>query len=205
LPDELRGQWESFYPYDFYDYPWIGTEMQRQAAFRFPVYSVGSSFLFDTLYFSPTEDDSWDMQVKYSFLGVKMLIHSYIEPLLDSVMQQILIAAETDLSVNEWINELRTSPPTFGWNWRTIANTHRRSNHSYGIALDLLPRNLKGRRTYWQWNPRDETINMDNYYLPPDAVIQAFEKHGFIWGGKWDLIDTMHFEYRPEILLLNKE
>jgi hypothetical protein len=31
----------------------------------------------------------------------------------------------------------------------------------------------------------------------PDVI---FEKHGFIWGGKWYHYDTMHFEYRPELL-----
>ncbi|MDP3291618.1 MAG: M15 family metallopeptidase, partial [Sulfuricurvum sp.] len=24
--------------------------------------------------------------------------------------------------------------------------------------------------------------------------------HGFIWGGRWYHYDTMHFEYRPELL-----
>jgi peptidoglycan LD-endopeptidase CwlK len=28
----------------------------------------------------------------------------------------------------------------------------------------------------------------------------VFEKHGFIWGAKWYHYDTMHFEYRPELL-----
>ena len=27
-----------------------------------------------------------------------------------------------------------------------------------------------------------------------------FEKHGFIWGGRWYHYDTMHFEYRPELV-----
>ena len=202
LPEELRGQWENHYPYDFYIYPWIGTDRHRRAAFNNPVYSVGSSFLFDTLYASPTEDDSWYWQEKYSFLGVKMLIHSYIKPFLNRVSDQILAAAQNDPAVNAWIAELRTSPPSFGWNWRTIAGTSRRSNHSYGTAVDLLPGNLRGRSTYWRWGGGG--INdTENFYKPPEAVIKAFEDHGFIWGGKWDLIDTMHFEYRPEILLLN--
>jgi hypothetical protein len=38
--------------------------------------------------------------------------------------------------------------------------------------------------------------------MPPAAVIGAFEKQGFVWGGKWLFFDTMHFEYRPEILLM---
>ena len=202
LPGELRERWEEFYPYDFYIYPWAGTVGQRQAAFDNPVYSVGSSFLFDTIYFSPTEDDSWNMQEMYSFLGVKMIIHSYIKPLLDLVQERIHSASRNDPSIDEWISELRTSPPSFGWNWRSIAGTSRRSNHSYGTAIDLLPRSLRGLYTYWQWGTTD-TVNRETHYIPPDAVIEAFRIYGFIWGGHWDLIDTMHFEYRPEILLLN--
>ena len=34
----------------------------------------------------------------------------------------------------------------------------------------------------------------------PAEIIAAFEKHGFIWGGRWYHYDTMHFEYRPELL-----
>ena len=37
--------------------------------------------------------------------------------------------------------------------------------------------------------------------LIPHAVVEIFERHGFIWGGKWFHYDTMHFEYRPELLL----
>jgi hypothetical protein len=202
LPEELRKQWADYPPYDFYIYPWIGTARQRKAAYDNPVYSIGSSFLFDTLYASLTEDSSWDLQEKYSFLGVKILIHPYIKPILDRVSDQIRTAARTDPSINKWIAELQTSPPG-GWNWRSILGTNRRSNHSYGTAVDLLPRDLKGRRTYWRLDAANSTIDQKNYYLPPEAVIKAFEDNGFIWGCKWDLIDTMHFEYRPEILLIN--
>ncbi|MGW8266533.1 MAG: M15 family metallopeptidase, partial [Longimicrobiales bacterium] len=38
----------------------------------------------------------------------------------------------------------------------------------------------------------------------PPAVVEAFERHGFVWGGKWAHFDTMHFEYRPEILYYNR-
>lgn len=34
----------------------------------------------------------------------------------------------------------------------------------------------------------------------PQALIDIFEKHGFIWGGRWYHYDTMHFEYRSEII-----
>jgi hypothetical protein len=34
----------------------------------------------------------------------------------------------------------------------------------------------------------------------PQGIVDIFEKHGFIWGGKWYHYDTMHFEYRPELV-----
>jgi len=204
LPEELRSQWERYLPYDLYAYPWTGNDAQRKIFQENPVYSVGSSFLFDTLYASPAEDDSWELQEKFNFLGVKMLVHPYIKPKLNLVLEQIKIAARTDPTINEWISELHTGTPGFGWNWRVIAGTSRRSNHSYGTAIDLLPRDLKGRLTYWRWNEKEtKKINRKNYYMPPEKVIKIFEEYGFIWGGNWALIDTMHFEYRPELLLLN--
>jgi D-alanyl-D-alanine carboxypeptidase len=30
--------------------------------------------------------------------------------------------------------------------------------------------------------------------------VRIFEKQGFVWGGYWYHFDTMHFEYRPELL-----
>ena len=32
-----------------------------------------------------------------------------------------------------------------------------------------------------------------------------FERHGFIWGAKWFHVDSMHFEYRPELIALAKQ
>ena len=34
---------------------------------------------------------------------------------------------------------------------------------------------------------------------------EHFEKHGFIWGGKWIIWDNMHFEYRPEVVIYNRK
>ena len=34
----------------------------------------------------------------------------------------------------------------------------------------------------------------------PLEIVEAFEHEGFIWGGQWAHYDTMHFEYRPELL-----
>ena len=46
--------------------------------------------------------------------------------------------------------------------------------------------------------PNSEHLNENRQQSAGYAHI--FERHGFIWGGKWHHYDTMHFEYRPELL-----
>jgi hypothetical protein len=94
-----------------------------------------------------------------------------------------------------------------GWNWRNIADTETRSFHSYGVAIDIIPRSWGGKETYWMWaiqrKPEWWNISYNERYHPPAAVIKAFEAYGFAWGGKWTYFDTMHFEYRPEVFIIN--
>jgi hypothetical protein len=82
--------------------------------------------------------------------------------------------------------------------WRNIAGTHRHSMHSFGMTIDL---NTKY-SDYWQWTCKCSNENADLRYRNriPQTIIDIFEKHGFIWGGKWYHYDTMHFEYRPELV-----
>ena len=80
------------------------------------------------------------------------------------------------------------------YNCRAVADTGEPSPHSYGIAIDL---NLKF-SDYWFWHPHTGKIAYHNRM--PKEIVAIFEKHGFIWGGKWYHYDTMHFEYRPELL-----
>jgi hypothetical protein len=85
------------------------------------------------------------------------------------------------------------------FNWRKVAGTERLSNHSFATAIDL---NIK-KAAYWRWqSPAQlETFSRKNW---PTEIIETFERHGFIWGGKWWHFDTMHFEYRPEIMAYAK-
>ncbi|MCI6802837.1 MAG: M15 family metallopeptidase [Prevotellaceae bacterium] len=56
---------------------------------------------------------------------------------------------------------------------------------------------------YWLWsNPKcSETDKIQYTNRIPIEIVKVFEKHGFIWGGKWYHYDTMHFEYRPEFFI----
>ena len=92
----------------------------------------------------------------------------------------------------EYAKRLLPLAGTFAW--RPIARTERLSAHSFGVAIDL---NAK-RNGYWQWNKGEDPLALRRDF--PDAVVKAFERHGFIWGGKWAEYDIMHFEYRPELI-----
>ena len=58
------------------------------------------------------------------------------------------------------------------------------SLHSFGIAVDI---NAKT-------NPISETELITDI---PQCVVEAFERYGFVWGGKWEARKhAMHFEWR---------
>ncbi len=84
------------------------------------------------------------------------------------------------------------------FNWRYIAGSKRLSMHSFGMTIDLNTKYAN----YWQWDCKcqDEGAKLVYHNSIPDGLVEIFEKHGFIWGGKWVHYDTMHFEYRPEMV-----
>ena len=86
------------------------------------------------------------------------------------------------------------------FNWRVIAGTDRMSSHSFGTAIDINT-DLGG---YWRWSSAVEgqVAQYDNKI--PEALVRAMERYGFIWGGKWNNFDGMHFEYRPELILFSR-
>ncbi|AXX95644.1 M15 family metallopeptidase [Arcobacter ellisii] len=84
--------------------------------------------------------------------------------------------------------------PSGAFNWRKISETNRLSVHSFGIAIDL---NVKDSH-YWLWDKGKKDFTYKNKI--PLEIVEIFEKYGFIWGGRWYHYDTMHFEYRPELL-----
>lgn len=110
-------------------------------------------------------------------------------------------AAEALSRVSEQLDKtlpqemIRYVTPLAGtFNFRTIAGTNRLSAHAFGIAVDINPRY----GDYWRWRPGRSLAGYRNQI--PWEIVEIFEAHGFIWGGKWHHFDTLHFEYRPELL-----
>lgn len=95
--------------------------------------------------------------------------------------------------------------PGGSYYWRKIEGESSLSSHSFGIAIDI---NLRY-SNYWLWDyqktnkPMEELRNHKLSYQNriPMEIVQIFEKEGFFWGGRWYFYDTMHFEYRPDLLL----
>ena len=83
------------------------------------------------------------------------------------------------------------------FNWRVIAGTERMSTHSFGTAVDINT----GLGGYWRWTGAAEGQVTDYDNKIPKELVRAMERYGFIWGGKWNHFDGMHFEYRPELIL----
>lgn len=110
-----------------------------------------------------------------------------------------------DRKLREVIRDLSALPapvreilaePAETFNWRPIAATARLSLHSFGIGIDIGGKHSD----YWLWDARRENGRFSWRNRIPWEIVEAFERHGFIWGGKWHHYDTMHFEYRPELL-----
>ena len=87
-------------------------------------------------------------------------------------------------------------PAAGGFVCRTIAGTERTSAHGYGIAVDIATRHAH----YWRWAKGGASGKPQWRNAIPMEIVRIFEKHGFIWGGRWYHYDTMHFEYRPELI-----
>ncbi|NDB36709.1 MAG: M15 family peptidase, partial [Flavobacteriia bacterium] len=81
----------------------------------------------------------------------------------------------------EWKKYLTNIGGTF--NWRTISGTNRLSAHSFGITIDINT----AYSNYWQWDCgcKDENAALKYKNRIPMGIVEIFEKHGFIWGGRW--------------------
>lgn len=85
-------------------------------------------------------------------------------------------------------------PSAGTFNCRVVADTGLPSMHAFAAAIDV---NV-AQSDYWAWARNRGDIPYRNRI--PYEIAEVFEAERFIWGGKWYHYDTMHFEYRPELI-----
>ncbi len=129
--------------------------------------------------------------VTIAFLGQRLRVHALVRKAVQAVEKRLRVLLRSR-------PELRGQllPLGGGYARRNIAGTDRTSAHAYGIAVDINPR----RSAYWRWSKSAGGKAVPTPAIPDQAIVDAFEAEGFIWGGRWYHFDTMHFEYRPELL-----
>jgi hypothetical protein len=119
--------------------------------------------------------------------GGSVRVHERVAPALRRVAVKLSSLGVKDAAVAAAIRR-----PAGGFADRAIAGSERPSAHAWGIAVDLDV----SVSDYWRWaGPRPVWRSRI-----PASVVEAFESEGFVWGGRWYHFDTMHFEYRPELL-----
>jgi hypothetical protein len=149
------------------------------------------------------------------FLGQKIPFQKHLgaAAALGRVGKQIMAAAAKDPKLAKFIEPFTSKKidlRNYTNAWRTVKGTTRLSSHSFATAIDLL---TNVGPMYWLWDAtkadperakRGEVGFRDIHFVArakpimPQPIVDAFEANGFIWGGKWNHYDTMHFEYRPE-------
>lgn len=105
-------------------------------------------------------------------------------PIIGTVICNRLIIDDLAAVMNDLIEaglEREIDPDLYGGCWapRRINRNANLSRHAWGIAIDV-------------------NVDFDEPGLgpiPSDGVIEAFERHGFRWGGDYPVPDNHHFEW----------
>lgn len=162
-------------------------------------------FFFDALYDAGSRRSLEQHIARISFLGNRTNVHERLKEPLSRVEEKIFALAKSDKEVKAFLDNLKSND---AYQWRIIDGTNRKSFHSLGIAIDILPKSQGGKQIFWSW-AKDKypdtwmLVPLKNRWMPPQSVIEVFEEEGFIWGGKWTIYDNMHFEYHPELIEFN--
>jgi hypothetical protein len=215
LPESERGDWERYAPFRFYAYPLedlppVPNLDDESAALLTKLLQASrahpprrSEAFLEQLFRAGSRAETLKRIVRVSFLGSSVQVHERLAGPLQDVARECDALRASDPRAAAFFAGLAEVD---GFNYRDVAGTLSRSYHGYGLAVDLIPKSYAGRAPYWRWvmdsDPKWWSTPYARRWSVPPEVVSAFERHGFVWGGKWLFFDTMHFEYRPEILLM---
>ena len=212
LPEKARGEWERFAPQLIETYspgpyrlPVVASaeeadlrRLHERSMHEIPPRHNG---FLGLLYGALSNGQARPQMIRTSLLGFSVRVHPMIAAPLARVDRKLRRQLGDDDAMRAFVASLRRVDSQ---NWRWVAGTRSTSRHAYGIALDLIPRSYGGRFSYWRWAAQAGItewwrLRADQRWHPPPEMIAVFEDEGFIWGGRWLLFDSIHFEYRPEV------
>jgi hypothetical protein len=110
--------------------------------------------------------------VEMNFLGEPMYVHEAAE------RHFLRLAQIFEARAPEYAEQVPISPDDWSYFNRDIRGAEGKSNHAYGIAIDVNALS----------NVLGTTGDM------PDEVVAQWEIEGGDWGGDWSRPDPMHFE-----------
>ncbi len=123
------------------------------------------------------------------FMGQRYAFHARAAEALKRVVSRLQAQVKENKKLLPFLQDIGGT-----FIWRRIARSKNLSTHAFGIAIDV---NVE-RSHYWRWTFKGQPMIWKNKI--PQEIVDSFEAEGFIWGGRWAHYDTMHFEYRPELL-----
>ena len=212
LPEQDRDCWIQYAPLSFYRYPrglpplpQLGEDDAARLRARIAAEERRpprrSEAFLGALLQAPNRSATESRLVRTQVAGFTVTVHERLREPLSRVSRELEFLRGADPRVGAFLAQLAELN---GYNYRFVDGTRSRSLHSYGIAVDLIPRRPGSAHAYWRWAmntvPNWWRIPYEKRWMPPEPLVRAFERQGFVWGGKWFYFDTMHFEYRPEIL-----
>lgn len=218
LPEEKQDRVDDYSPIRFYDYrlgehevPDYDEEFVRSLRMRYTGDGSADEIwlergrhqaFYEALYGVESLQQADRKMQRTTFLGYGTRVHPMLVEPLRNVESDIYAAASDDASVSVFVENIRQ---VSGFFWRDIFGSASRSYHSYGAAIDLLPRTWRGGFGYWRWALQSGiedwwSLPLHSRFHVPQPIVDAFERHGFVWGGKWVGFDPIHFEYRPEVI-----
>jgi hypothetical protein len=214
LPSDKKPYESKYRSYGFYKYsddlPELITEPDEQMLERLKRYEEGRETLqrdntfLETLYNGKNRKEIQNNFKVINFLGFRAEAHESVIEKYSAIDKEIKESASKNPEIKQFISSLG-SISTF--TWRDIENSKSKSYHSFGIAIDINPKKLGNKQIYWNWtanyNEKWYTVPYSQRWMVHPEIVKIFEKYGFVWGGKWVPFDNMHFEYRPEILILS--
>lgn len=151
--------------------------------------------LFDKMYGDCTKGETSAKLVEVMWLPKKA--RQRLKVTRVNGVSERLVAVSRELDELPAKFDVYLVPAAGTYNCRVIAGTKRPSVHGAGIAIDVALKHSH----YWRWSKPGADGRYGFRNSIPQEIVEIFEKHGFIWGGRWYHYDTMHFEYRPELLV----